>query len=288
MNGFHAWLTGFGLPLYTLGHIAGAVVAVTVTTALAYRLGLPVFRVLPVLLLTVAGVWVGARLGHFLFNIELYLAEPERFFALRFRGIVLYGGLVGGMAVALPVIGWLRVPKWPLADAAAVGGALGIALIRMGCFGRGCCFGTVTNLPWGITYPVGSPAWAARIADNPAALVFGGAAALQAVHPAQLYELVAALVAAGMVLYMIHRNVRSGLPALSALIGFTGFRLVNWRFRETFSVSPLSDWFHLLFHVAMLLLLGVLAVKRYYPSSLPMEKSGSGRKRRSKPIAPRG
>ena len=51
---------------------------------------------------------------------------------------------------------------------------LGIGLGRIGCFLNGCCFGTPTDLPWGITFPSGS------IPDY----VFPH----QSIHPAQLYS----------------------------------------------------------------------------------------------------
>ena len=51
---------------------------------------------------------------------------------------------------------------------------LGIGLGRIGCFLNGCCFGTPTDLPWGVTFPEGS------IPDY----IFHN----QAIHPAQLYS----------------------------------------------------------------------------------------------------
>ncbi|MBU2652501.1 MAG: prolipoprotein diacylglyceryl transferase, partial [Bacteroidetes bacterium] len=51
---------------------------------------------------------------------------------------------------------------------------LGLGITRIGCFLNGCCFGTPTDLPWGIHFPEGSLPW----------MVFQN----QAVHPAQLYS----------------------------------------------------------------------------------------------------
>jgi phosphatidylglycerol:prolipoprotein diacylglycerol transferase len=36
--------------------------------------------------------------------------------------------------------------------------AFGLALTRIGCFLNGCCFGKPCSLPWGIQFPLDSPA----------------------------------------------------------------------------------------------------------------------------------
>ena len=50
----------------------------------------------------------------------------------------------------------------------------GIGLTRIGCYMNGCCYGTPTDLPWGVTFPHGS------IPSS----VFGD----QHLHPSQLYS----------------------------------------------------------------------------------------------------
>jgi phosphatidylglycerol:prolipoprotein diacylglycerol transferase len=54
--------------------------------------------------------------------------------------------------------------------AVAVGAAVGQALGRMGCFLVGDDYGRVTELPWGVAFPLGAPP------------------TLDPVHPTQLYE----------------------------------------------------------------------------------------------------
>ncbi len=86
----------------------------------------------------------------------------------------MYGGAV---PAAILAIWWLKrsgVDPWKAADAIAPSLALGLGLTRIGCFLSGCCFGTPTHLPWGVTFPP----------DSHAGSIHPGAA----LHPAQIYD----------------------------------------------------------------------------------------------------
>jgi phosphatidylglycerol:prolipoprotein diacylglycerol transferase len=72
---------------------------------------------------------------------------------------------------------------WKVADLCAPWIAFGLALTRVGCFLNGCCFGKITNVPWAVRFPVGSPAWEAQ---RDAHLLSGPASAFP-VHPTQIY-----------------------------------------------------------------------------------------------------
>ncbi len=69
-----------------------------------------------------------------------------------------------------------RLPLWPVADACAPGIALGHVVGRMGCVLAGCCYGSPTTLPWGITFH-----------DHFAATNVGTPLET-ALHPTQLYD----------------------------------------------------------------------------------------------------
>jgi phosphatidylglycerol:prolipoprotein diacylglycerol transferase len=131
------------------------------------------------LVLLVSGV-AGARL--------LYVVgHPGEFQGRWHEGLyVWHGGLTlwGGFLVAVPVGLWFlhraRLPMWETADVFAAPVAIGAALGRFGCYLNGCCYGVPTALPWGIRFPAGSLPFAQ----------FGG----EALHPSQLYNVLAGLV----------------------------------------------------------------------------------------------
>jgi len=109
----------------------------------------------------------------------------------------LAGGLVG-WALALRALG-VRLP-WAFAVTRTLLVLVGVG--RLGCLLAGCCFGTPTDLPWAVAYPVGALAHDLHLA-------LGWASSLgpsRAVHPVPAYEAVFLLAAA------------AALPALRARV----------------------------------------------------------------------
>ena len=98
-------------------------------------------------------------------------------------GLTLYGGVVAGTVAGLLAARQMSLPMWTVADALTPAFALGMVFGRVGCFLNGCCYGTPTSLPWGVSFP----------ADSFAGLEFGNAR----VHPSQLYFALAGLALLG-------------------------------------------------------------------------------------------
>jgi phosphatidylglycerol:prolipoprotein diacylglycerol transferase len=86
-------------------------------------------------------------------------------------GMSYYGALLGA---ALALAGICRLHRIPLGQAAncyAVALPPAYIIARFGCFLAGDDYGTVTTVPWGMSFPLGTPP------------------ALDPVHPTQLYEI---------------------------------------------------------------------------------------------------
>jgi phosphatidylglycerol:prolipoprotein diacylglycerol transferase len=124
---------------------------------------------------------IGARATYVIAHFDEYREHPlDAISPIQHTGQIGIEGLVllGGVAAALVTI-WFYAgrkgkPFLAVTDLLAPSTALGIAVGRLGCFFNGCCFGTPTDLPWGVRFPAGSLA----------AYVYPG----QCVHPTQLYE----------------------------------------------------------------------------------------------------
>ena len=144
--------------------------------------------------ITIAAV-IGGVIGAKLW----YVALTQDMDALLSRGgLVWYGGLIGG-SIAVVLNGWrLRVPIQWTANLVAPALAAAYALGRVGCFLVNDDYGLPTDLPWGMRFRQGLPP---STAENLSSLfripVPEGVdpSTVLAVHPTQLYETFAMLIA---------------------------------------------------------------------------------------------
>jgi phosphatidylglycerol---prolipoprotein diacylglyceryl transferase len=105
-------------------------------------------------------------------------------------GLVVFGSLPTA-AVAIWRFARRRgLPVLKLADCAAPGMLVGLAIGRIGCFLNGCCYGGPCELPWAVSFPAGTEV-AARYPLAP------GAESVP-VHPAQLYAAIDAAILAAL------------------------------------------------------------------------------------------
>jgi len=130
-------------------------------------------------IMIISGV-MGARLAYVLLHWEDFahnltdIFNPFHTGSFGIAGLNLYGGIVLGIVCSALYIRWKKLSVLDVFDYFAPTIGLGIGISRIGCFLNGCCFGTPTDVPWGVEFPVGSIPY----------YVFGS----QHIHPAQLYS----------------------------------------------------------------------------------------------------
>lgn len=144
---------------------------------------------------------------------------------------VLGGGLGFGVALLL-LRQWLGF-SWHVADTFALPFCVGLVVQCVGCLLTGCCFGETTDGTWGITYAAGSIPYIFQQQQGILAL---GAAHSLALHPTQLYMLVACA-GTGLVLALVRRRQ---WPAGSHAL-LQGGLLVLGRFVVEFWRDPASE-----------------------------------------------
>jgi phosphatidylglycerol:prolipoprotein diacylglycerol transferase len=135
------------------------------------------------------------------------------------------GGAILFMVLAVfPIARLLRVSTPKLADALAPTIALGVAISRVNCWIRGCCFGDVCHVGWCITLPKGSFAHRWQVAHR---LIAPDAAHTLPLHPLQLYFVAAGVLVLAAALWTYRRKRFDGEVALVALLvfGVTSFAL---------------------------------------------------------------
>jgi phosphatidylglycerol---prolipoprotein diacylglyceryl transferase len=227
----------------------------------------------------VAAAVIGGIIGAKLWYVVL-TRDPG---ALLSRGgLVWYGGFVGG-ALAVILNGWrLGVPlRWTM-QLAAPALAAAYALGRVGCFLVNDDYGRPTNLPWAVKFPQGLPPSTAGNLH----LLFGvpvppgiDPSTVLAVHPTQLYE-VAAMLVAFAILWSLRRTRRPVgwlFGVYLVLAGVERFlveivRAKDDRFLGPFTVAQLTS----VILVAIGLLL--LTLWRGGPTPLPRSYLETGRK----------
>ncbi len=157
---------------------------------------------------------IGGILGAKLYYWGLYPTWDALFSR---SGMVWYGGLIGG-SLACILNGWrLKVPLRLTLSLTAPALAVGQALGRVGCFLVQDDYGVPTTLPWGMKFPEGLPPTTAAnmarwgIEVPPDVSPFE----VLAVHPTQLYEVAALLLAFGILWWL--RNSRHGIGWLFGL-----------------------------------------------------------------------
>lgn len=197
----------------------GVLVALQVFSRELKRSGLPASGA-DAALTGVLGGLMGAKL---LWSIEHLGEEPWLSLVLSRGGMSWFGGLLGGVGTAIIAMRVTGVPVLATVTAATPALAIGHAIGRIGCFMVGDDYGRPTSLPWGVAFPEGLPP------------------TVDPVHPTQLYEAVALVVIA----WLLMRWRRGQAPDAAVLgrylvlVGAVRFAIEFIRVNERI-VGPLT------------------------------------------------
>ena len=182
------------------------------------RDGKPFEPFLTVAYIMILGGIVGARLAYIALHWSDFsddlgaMFNPFHSDQFGIAGMNLYGGVLVAIAGSYLYCRFRKLPVLEVFDYFAPALGLGIAVSRIGCFLNGCCFGTPTDMPWGVTFPVGSIPYA----------VYG----TQSIHPAQLYSSLYGLVIFLVLHFMMKRKRFAGQLVAVAFVLEAFFRFV--------------------------------------------------------------
>ena len=188
--------------------------AIFVTVRLAARDGLAKERIYDLCLWLLLSSLIGSKILMFFTEPE-YREHPLQLFSLDFlrSGGVFYGGLLGAVITGYVLMKRWKLPWWKTADACAPGIALGNLIGRLGCFSAGCCWGKPTRLPWGVRFTeMGNEITGVPIDTK--------------LHPTQLYESFAMLIAFFFLLWLHKRRTFSGQVILAYAIIYSTIRFL--------------------------------------------------------------
>jgi len=126
---------------YKVALYVGCVAGVYAGSAMASARGLDSSR----FALTTIGLLVpalaGARLWYAARHANFFRADRRRLVRRRDGGAGLFGGLIAGVLVSIPVLLVVGLPFWAFWDAAVITMLVGLGCTRLGCYMNGCCAG---------------------------------------------------------------------------------------------------------------------------------------------------
>ena len=138
------------------------------------------------------------------------------------------GGIIAGIIGILIAKWWFRF-KQPVWDAFAFALPLCMAIQRVGCLLRGCCFGKPTNLPWAINYSFESIPYHVHLNNG---LIDPISNTSLAIHPTQLYQIIYCLVIA-LIIWRTRKFWKApGNLFFSSVILYGCFRFLSEFFRD--------------------------------------------------------
>lgn len=187
-------IVGLEITWHGLFTALGVVVGVFMAAFLARRAGIDEDTIYNMALFLVIGGIIGARALYVLEHFGDFQDDPAEVFAIQTGGISIYGALFGGTLGAVAYAAWRRLPRWgAMADAAAIGAILGMAVGRVGCLINGDIFGRATDWSIGLVY---------THSDSPSYYALPSELAQ---HPVTAYEIAGDLAIFALLLFVLRR-----------------------------------------------------------------------------------
>ncbi|MEE8143481.1 MAG: prolipoprotein diacylglyceryl transferase, partial [Planctomycetota bacterium] len=137
-------------------------------------------------------------------------------------GLVLYGGIIAGLATFFWIALRSQKPLLPLMDAMGPALAVGIGFGRLGCLFNGCCWGKVCSPDFllGLSFPEGSPP----------ALALAGLGGVNGgsvyIHPTQIYASLNAFLMAGVLWFLNRARPTEGVTTSAFLVLYGSSRFL--------------------------------------------------------------
>jgi phosphatidylglycerol:prolipoprotein diacylglycerol transferase len=206
---YHGWgvrpvlfvVAGVPIPSYEVFVTLGIAAGVVVFRALARSDRSVGERTLLIAAAALIGGAAGAKL------LEWALTYPAilrvRTLSAVLAGKTVIGGFLGGSIAVLLVKRWMGIRE-RRGNLFAPAIALGLAVGRIGCFLRGCCYGEPTSLPWGVDF-----------GDHVAR------------HPTQIYEALFSLVLFFVLIRLRHRVTTPGRLLSVFMLAYLSFRFLE-------------------------------------------------------------
>jgi phosphatidylglycerol:prolipoprotein diacylglycerol transferase len=210
----------FGLAVHGYGLMLAIafLVAIFGVGRIAKREGISFDNIIDLAIWVIIGAVVGARIVYVFSEYRYFLSSPwYTVFLVNWGGLVFYGGLIGGFLAGFWYVLRKKLHPWKLADMVAPFIALGYSIVRIGCLMNGCCYGTLTNVPWALRCAAGDTALR---------------------HPTQIYSMLGSLIIFFILLRFRRHKQFAGFLFLLYVGLYSIMRFIVEIFREAPRIFP--------------------------------------------------
>ena len=216
----------------------GITVAGIVMLILGKRDGYSIKQIGNLFILLAFSVLIGGRI---LFIIEFYpqfSGNWAKMIELSNGGQIFYGGLILSILMLIVYCKRAKLKITTAMDLTIVAVPLGLAIGRLGCFCKGCCYGEPSNFAWALSFPknidteeniVGCPAYLHQLNDG---LISSLHSHTLPIHPTQLYSAAVSLVIFVFMLWLWKKEYAKGKLLFVYLAMYSVFRFLIEFIRE--------------------------------------------------------
>ncbi len=156
--GMHPVLLEYGsIKIYSWGFMLAiaVIVAIIGLTKMYRREGYDTDSVMDLIIILVLAGILGSRLLYIVaYQWQELLSNPLAVLSLKngINGLVWYGAVILDVPLFIWYLRRKKYPLWNILDMFAPFVALGYAIVRIGCFLNGCCYGEITSSTCGVVF----------------------------------------------------------------------------------------------------------------------------------------
>ena len=190
--------------------------------------------------------FVGARALFVITRFSEFMADPIAVFKIWEGGLVFFGAPLAAIPYALWMLRQEKISPWVGLDVFLPALTIAHAIGRVGCLAAGCCYGTPTDLPWGV-----------RLSSELVDPIHRGIP----LHPVQLYESTTLVILYFGLLWLHQHRKFEGQVGLVYLITCPILRSILEEFRgDSIRGFVIAGWLSTSQFISVLVLLaGLLA-----------------------------
>ncbi len=149
-------IAGFLVPTGTTMYVLAMLVVMVIYVKRCEHTGLSGYHALGTCIYAMIGGLAGARVFYLLETMPETLNNPAVILNI-FGGTTSWGAYIGGFGGFFLYLKFNGMRSLDYADVLCASLGLGPFIGRWSCYLHGCCYGSLTDLPWGIQYPPSSP-----------------------------------------------------------------------------------------------------------------------------------